>query len=75
MNDKEKAAAGLLYDGNYNQEMMDERIHAASLYQEYNSLPPGAQAARKALMKRLLGRTGENFLIVSPFYCDYGYNI
>ena len=26
-------------------------------------------------MKKLLGKTGENFCITAPFWCDYGYNI
>ena len=27
------------------------------------------------LLKRLLGKTGENLIIEPPFACDYGYNI
>ena len=28
-----------------------------------------------ALIKRILGKTGENINIEAPFHCDYGYNI
>ncbi|SBW09483.1 putative enzyme [uncultured delta proteobacterium] len=75
MTEKEKAAAGLLYDGNYEPGMMAERIHAASLCQRYNTLPPGSREEQRAVMRELLGKTGDDFLIVQPFYCDYGYNI
>jgi maltose O-acetyltransferase len=30
---------------------------------------------KKALLKDLLGKTGEDFTINQPFYCDYGCNI
>lgn len=75
MTEKEKAAAGLLYDGNYEPEMMAERLKAAALCQNYNTMLPTAVEERTALMRSLLGRAGREFLIVQPFYCDYGYNI
>ena len=30
---------------------------------------------KKEIIKKLFKKTGENFSIESPFYCDYGYNI
>ena len=30
---------------------------------------------REAIIRDLLGKTGKQFLIEQPFYCDYGYNI
>ncbi len=75
MTEKEKAAAGFLYDGNYNREMMEERMRAAALCRRYNSLPPSGRGERETLLRSLLGKTGNDFLIVQPFYCDYGYNI
>lgn len=30
---------------------------------------------RKTLLKRLLGKSGDNLHINSPFFCDYGFNI
>ena len=38
-------------------------------------LHPSDMAARTELIRRLFGRTGKNFQIEQPFYCDYGYNI
>lgn len=65
----------MLYDGNYEPEMMAERLHAATLCQRYNALPPGDMETRKTIMRGLMGGIGREFLIVQPFYCDYGYNI
>lgn len=75
MTEKEKAAAGLLYDGNYEPEMMAERLRAMTLCQRYNAMPPADIDGRAELVRGLLGKTGKNFLIVQPFFCDYGYNI
>ncbi|MBR5101500.1 MAG: sugar O-acetyltransferase [Muribaculaceae bacterium] len=41
----------------------------------YNLLPPSHLEQRKAIMRQLLGKTGERFKIISPFMCDYGFNI
>lgn len=40
-----------------------------------NSLPPTAQDERTALFRSLLGSVGKNFVIHSPFRCDFGSNI
>lgn len=75
MTDKEKARTGLLYDANKDPEMLDERLRAAGLCARYNTMPPEDLAGRAALMRELLGKTGREFFITQPFYCDYGYNI
>ena len=75
MTEKEKAAAGLLYDGNYEPEMMAERLQTATLCQRYNAMLPTDIEGRKGIMRELLAATGKEFLIVQPFFCDYGYNI
>ena len=41
----------------------------------YNQLRPSDAEGRARLMKKLLGKTKENFWIEAPFWCDYGYNI
>lgn len=75
LSEKQKAAAGQLYDANYDQELINERIVCKDLCFDYNSLRPSDTEARTALLKKLLGKTGKSFLIEQPFYCDYGYNI
>ena len=38
MTEKEKCAAGLLYNANYDKELIQERIACKDLCQEYNGL-------------------------------------
>ena len=75
MTEKEKAAAGLMYNPNTDAELIAERDAAKTLLQKYNNLAPSGKDARREILKKLLGETGENFIIEQPFYCDYGYNI
>ncbi|WP_314590784.1 sugar O-acetyltransferase [Paenibacillus terrigena] len=75
MTEKEKAAQGYLYNGNYDQELIDERTYAKGLCYEHNQLHPQKLAERAAILRKLFGKTAEAFHIEQPFYCDYGYNI
>ena len=75
MTEKEKMLAHQMYDANYNKELHDERIAAKELCWEYNQLRPSNEEGTRAVLKKLLGKTGENFYITAPFWCDYGYNI
>lgn len=73
--EKEKAREGILYDANNDAELLAERLAAADMTYELNRLRPSQVAEREAVIRHLLGKTGKNVSIVSPFYCDYGYNI
>ena len=75
MTEKEKCHKGLLYDANYDEELLRERAVCKDLCYEYNSLRPSMIAERTEIIRRLFGKTRNNFLIEQPFYCDYGYNI
>ena len=75
MTEKEKCAQGLLYDANYDAELLAERLRAKELLYDYNRLRPSQQAERRALLERLLGKMGQQTVIEQPFFCDYGYNI
>lgn len=74
MTEKEKMLNANLYDAN-DKELYDERIRCKSLCYEYNNLPPNDTEKRTDLIKKLIGKAGESFLIEQPFQCDYGYNI
>ena len=63
MTEKEKAAAGMLYDANYDEELAKERLACKDLCAEYNQLKPSDVEMRKSLMKKLLGKTGDTFWI------------
>lgn len=73
--EKEKCAEGQLYDANYDKELIEERLLCKEICHNYNNLSPLKTEERQELLRKLLGKTGENFLIEQPFYCDYGYNI
>lgn len=75
MTEKEKAAAGLLYDANYDPALRAERDRAKELCFAYNRLPPSRRTEGDGLLALLLGAVGEGCLIEAPFFCDYGYNI
>ncbi len=75
MTEKEKMQRQMLYDANYDQELKAERLHAKELCYEYNHLRPTEEAKQKEIMKELLGKTKESFEVLTPFFCDYGYNI
>ena len=46
-----------------------------SIQNQYNQLHPAQEEEQREILLQLLGKTGENFCITAPFWCDYGYNI
>lgn len=70
-----KAKAGKLYDANYDAELLKEREICADMTFAFNQLRPSQTKERMEILRKLFGKTKENFTIVSPFFCDYGYNI
>ena len=75
MTEKEKMANKMLYDANYDKELLIDRLEAKDLCFEYNQLKSSNIEEQEKIMKKLLGKTKGNFTIVAPFWCDYGYNI
>ena len=75
MTEKEKMQKQMLYDANYDRELIRERAVAKELCYDFNSLRPSDEEGQRRIMRELLGRTGGAFTIVAPFWCDYGYNI
>ena len=74
LNEKEKMLSGEIYDAS-DKHLIKERNIAKDLCFEYNHLQPSKLKERKALIKKLFGKTEKMFHIEQPFYCDYGYNI
>lgn len=72
MTEKEKRDRGLLYDPAV---LMPELLRCKDLCFDYNQLRPSDLEGQRALIRRLLGQTGQSFHIQAPFWCDYGYNI
>ncbi|UXS01276.1 sugar O-acetyltransferase [Agrobacterium tumefaciens] len=75
MNEMEKAAAGLLYDANYDPELKRQRDAAKEALFAFNTTPPSQSEKRREIIRSLFGKTGKEFLIEAPFNCDYGFNI
>ena len=75
MTEKEKCRQGLLYDANYDRELLAERERAKELLYDYNRLRPSQYAEKTDLLRSLLGKVGNQVIIEPPFNCDYGYNI
>ena len=72
--EKEKAAAGLIYDANNDPELQQEMLQTRQKLHTYNQLGPEQTTKRDELIRSIL-HLGENSCIISPFYCDYGYHI
>ena len=75
LTEKEKMLNQMLYNADRDPTLCSERDHAKDLCLEYNQIRPSDHAAQHRLMRELLGKTGQNFTIIAPFWCDYGYNI
>jgi maltose O-acetyltransferase len=74
LTEKEKMLRGDLY---YADEpaLTRDRLHAKDLCQRFNQLLPSLEEQGQEILRELLGSTPEQFAIVAPFWCDYGYNI
>ncbi|WP_299996412.1 sugar O-acetyltransferase [uncultured Cedecea sp.] len=75
MNEAEKAAAGMLYDANYDEDLLRRRDEAKLKIFKFNHTPFTDKALRSDILHSLLGSLGANITIEGPFYCDYGYHI
>ena len=74
MTEREKMTAGLSYS------VMDEeliRLHRTCVDACVlcDAILPSKLEERREKLRRILGRTGKNFLIEPGFRCDYGFNI
>ena len=74
MTEKEKMLSGKPYNA-LDSELVAERKVSKNYTFEYNNLHPLDKESKVSVMKKLLGKAGENFYINAPFRCDYGCNI
>lgn len=74
MNQKERMLAQLPY--NAWKDGLDElRKECNRKIYEYNMLRPDEEEKADRLIKKILGRTGENICVLAPIHFDYGTNI
>ena len=75
MTEKEKMLSGQVYSA-IDPDLLKELNHVKDIIHEYNLLRPSERDKAKKMLKSLLGHTGDDeFLIVQPFFCDYGKQI
>lgn len=74
MKEKRKMISGKLYNP-LAENLPNERLNAKKLCHKYNHLCPDDVLKRTNIISKLLRKTGKNFWIEPPFWCDYGYNI
>ena len=74
MNQKERMLAGLPYrawlDG-----LSEERLACKKKIYRFNHMPPEEWEQQDALLREILGKTGQVVHIEPPFHCDYGAHI
>lgn len=75
MTEQEKCEKGLLYDANFDQEIVSKRLKCADLCFELNNCKPSDLDKQKTLVKQIFGEVKGDFFVTTPFYCDYGFNI
>lgn len=56
-------------------QLVNERNIAKDLCCAFNNTKPSETQKQKEVLIKLLGKTPKEFVILSPFWCDYGYNI
>ncbi len=75
MTEKQKRDAGMLYDANYDKALGVELTLAKDKCYEYNLLKPSQYQERNTMISEIFGSVGSILAVLSPFVCDYGYNI
>lgn len=75
MTEKEKMLAHVLYDANYDKQLIEERTACKLLCQTYNQLPVDDFEQRSKVIHQILGKCGQSVNIEPGFWCDYGWNI
>jgi galactoside O-acetyltransferase len=74
MNQKERMLAGLPYKA-WSDGLNEERLENKIRIHEFNLLHPSDSKKQDKVIRSILGKTGQNIHIESPFHCDYGSNI
>lgn len=75
MTEKEKRANSMLYDANNNKELLNELSACKDLCFQFNyKFLPSQIEERAEILKKIIGKLGENAFIQPPFWCDFGYN-
>ena len=67
MKEKEKMKQGLLYDANYDDELLKDRISCKEQCFQYNQLRPSQIEEQEQLIRSLFKKTGKPFVLQHRF--------
>ena len=73
MTEKEKSYAGILYQPGDPELVADRDVTIKKLC-EYNKMNPLDRETRRAAIRGILGKAGDNCTVEQPLFCTYGYN-
>ena len=68
----EKMVKGELYEAAKLNHLL---MNCKEILYDFNNLRPSELDKREEIISKLFKKTGTDFYIESPFYCDYGFNI
>ncbi len=74
MTEKEKRDRGLLYNANYDEEILEEISRCADLCHEFNQIKPSDRKRQTEVLGKIFGKMGKDVVVNTPLWCDYGYN-
>jgi len=75
LTEKEKRDRGLLYNPATDPELISELMRAKDICFKLNATLPSDTAKRREIISELFGEIKAEACVISPFQCDYGYNI
>lgn len=75
MTEKQKRDLGMVYNPNCDKKLGVEIIACKDRCDKYNKLSITDFKGKAELLKQIIPTSKENTTILSPFWCDYGYNI
>ena len=72
MTEREKMLAGMLYNSMADESLLRDRQNAKKLCREYNDADPLDMDTKASVMKKILGKAGENFWTNSCRSAEFG---
>lgn len=73
--EKEKMINGKLFCAGLDVLLYLEKQYCKTMCRKYNKILPEKLKARNNLLKKIIAKVGNVFMLEQPFMCDYGFNI
>jgi len=75
MSIKDQIEKGQEFEANSEMSFFLDMMKCEDMCFEFNNIPPSNMEERSKIIKKILKKTTDDFFILSPFHCEYGYNI